>query len=275
MTCTAPSQAMEPSPLFLQLEQRLASGEDPHTVMCAAYGYMARGLSDDESETLRAIADRITGTVPRAVPAKAFPDATAGTRLDVTARYKAVRNTLNKVLSPPRKKQRSPDRQASRERCRSLCDGSLPEPLRRLLSQAQYAALVIVAMNTNSSGVCCLPLDAIAAMAGCSRSSVKSALKVAEDKGFLKRTKRWVARCKNLPSLIRIISQEWLDWLKRRFDRRRRDRGQSAGAAKNSATTKNTDISNRGAIASGEAVFGIRKGASRYSEPKTTARSSP
>ena len=64
------------------------------------------------------------------------------------------------------------------------------------------------------ASACVLPVDAIAALAGCSRTTVKNAMRQAKLLGLLL-VKEW--RIPGLPSLtnvVRIVSKDWIGWLK-------------------------------------------------------------
>ena len=62
--------------------------------------------------------------------------------------------------------------------------------------------------------MCVLPVDAIAALAGCSRTSVKNALRQARLLGLILVKERRIPGRKSLTNIVSIISKEWLGWLK-------------------------------------------------------------
>jgi len=65
---------------------------------------------------------------------------------------------------------RSPDRQASLERRRrQAASGALPPALAARFTTGELAALTVIARQCQKGGVCALPIDAIAALAGVSR----------------------------------------------------------------------------------------------------------
>jgi hypothetical protein len=81
----------------------------------------------------------------------------------------AVAGTMNGRISRflPRQRQRSPDRKASRDRRRMLGGSSaLPDNLRHHYTEGQRSVLCIVAGEIKRHGVCDLPIDKIAALAG-------------------------------------------------------------------------------------------------------------
>ena len=77
----------------------------------------------------------------------------------------------------PRQRPRSPDRQASRDRRRRLGGSSaLPDTLRHHYTEGQRAVLCIIAGEIKHHGVCDLPIDKIAALAGVCRTTVQTTL---------------------------------------------------------------------------------------------------
>ncbi|NJL08123.1 MAG: hypothetical protein HC900_07535 [Methylacidiphilales bacterium] len=117
----------------------------------------------------------------------------------------------------PRHHPRSPDRKASRERRRILGGSNdMPPNIRKDYTEGERAVLTIIAGEVKHHGVCDLPIDQIAALAGVCRSTVQNTLhKAREDHHHIKVTARPRPGRKNLPNLIEIISLEWRAWLKR------------------------------------------------------------
>lgn len=110
---------------------------------------------------------------------------------------------------------RSPDRQASRDRRRQLAGGgALPPELRRFYTEAERAVLSVMRQEFKRCGHCALAVDALAARAGCSRSSVHNALRKATLQGHIIVQRRPRPGRKNDTNLIRIISQEWQAWIR-------------------------------------------------------------
>lgn len=114
----------------------------------------------------------------------------------------------------PRRRQVSPDKERSRARRRRLA-GDLPPAIREQFTEAERAALVIVAGEVKHHGVCDLAIDHIAALAGCSRTTVQNALREAGRLGLVRVTLRPRNGLKNLPNLIEIASAAWWLWIKR------------------------------------------------------------
>jgi hypothetical protein len=115
----------------------------------------------------------------------------------------------------PAKRPRSPDRQASLERRRrQAMSGAVPAKIAAAFTLAELAVLSVIARQCQRGGTCSLPIDAIAALAGVSRTTVQNSLRQARCLGLLEVKER---RRRGLPSLtnvIKVISKEWSAWLK-------------------------------------------------------------
>jgi hypothetical protein len=127
-----------------------------------------------------------------------------------------------KVLNPrisrfaSRQRPRSPDRQASRDRRRRLGGSSaLPDTLRHHYTEGQRAVLCIIAGEIKHHGVCELPIDKIAALAGVCRTTVQTTLHEARRLGHITITERPVDGRKHLTNLVKIVSAEWRAWITR------------------------------------------------------------
>lgn len=117
---------------------------------------------------------------------------------------------------PPKRPQRSPERQRSLERRRTLAASSpLPPALAARFTTGELAVLRIVADAVRDRSSCRLTVPEIAARSGTSETTVRRALKVAAGLGLITIQERRVPHRPNLSNVIRIISREWLMWTKR------------------------------------------------------------
>ncbi len=118
-------------------------------------------------------------------------------------------------LRRPAKRPRSPDRQASLERRRrQAMSGIVPAKIAGSFTPGELAALSVIGRQCQRGGVCVLPIDAVAALAGVSRSTTQNALRAARRLGLIEVKER---RRRGLPSLtnvIKVISVDWSAWLK-------------------------------------------------------------
>ena len=147
--------------------------------------------------------------------AEAISEALQGRRATFATR-RAI-SPAKPVLGLPRpaRHPRSPDRQASLERRRrQAMSGVVPAKIAASFTMAELAVLTVVARQCQRAGVCALHIDAIAALAGCSRTSVKNALRQARLLGLILVKERRIPGLPSLTNVVSIISKEWLGWLK-------------------------------------------------------------
>lgn len=168
----------------------------------------------------------------------------------------------------PRQHPRSPDRKASRDRRRRLGGSSaLPDTLRHHYTEGQRAVLCVVAGEVKHNGVCDLPIDKIAALAGVCRTTVQTTLHEGRRLCHLKIVERPVPGRKHLTNLVEIASAEWQAWIKRGPSAHRPIGSKTSGAVKIMSTTKNTDSLKKdpgNAEAQQEAVRWAREEAPRH-----------
>jgi hypothetical protein len=119
-------------------------------------------------------------------------------------------------IFPPRRVQRSPDRTRSIERRRLLAASSpMPARLACKFTTGELAVLRIVADAVRATGQCVLPVDAIAARAGVCRSTAQNAIRQAAHEGLVTVQERRREGRRNDFNIVRVISAEWLSWIKR------------------------------------------------------------
>ena len=144
-----------------------------------------------------------------------------------------------------RQRHRSPVRKASRDRRRMLGGSSaLPDNLRHHYTEGQRSVLCIVAGEVKRHGVCDLPIDMIAALAGVCRTTVQTAMHEARLRGVIKITERPQRGLKSLPNVVEIISSEWRAWVRRSPSAASRI---GSNSLKLVSTTKNADLRKKGA----------------------------
>jgi hypothetical protein len=121
------------------------------------------------------------------------------------------------VLGLPRASRRhprSPDRQASIERRRKTAmSGIVPAKIAASFTMGELAVLTVIARQCQRHSACTLPIDAIAALAGCSRTTAQNALREARRLGLLLVKERRVPGRKSLTNVVSIVSPEWTAWI--------------------------------------------------------------
>lgn len=153
--------------------------------------------------------------------AKGYETGDARTRRASPGRTSVLARISSRFIPrAPRKRPSSPDAQASLRRKREMSGPSeLPTRIRGNYTAGEQAVLVVVVREVMKKGCCDLCIDQIAAMAGVGRTTVQNALRKARDGEAPHVTVEERPRPgrKNLTNVIRIISKEWMDWLKRRI----------------------------------------------------------
>jgi len=115
-----------------------------------------------------------------------------------------------------RRPRRSPDREKSRQRARMLGgSSSMPPQVRAVYTECERAALTIVAREVKHHGICDLAVGRIAAEAGVCVRTVQNAVAEAVRQDHICREERDRKGHKNLTNILRIVSREWLAWIKR------------------------------------------------------------
>ncbi len=210
-------------PLAEQFHQAVTAARNT-----AALDHVARLLWRAHAEGQ--IADADAEAIAEAVQARraAFSRPAAGIAVSQAAPASARR----KPVRP-----RSPDRQASLERRRRCAaSGALPPQLAATFTTGEIAALSVIARAVREAGVCILPLDKIAALAGVSRTTAQNAVRAAERLGLILRIERRRRGLPSLSNILRIVSREWLTWLQHG----------KQGAGFKSLSTTNTNYLSRG-----------------------------
>ncbi|WP_267428190.1 hypothetical protein [Methylobacterium sp. GC_Met_2] len=169
--------------------------------------------------------DSLSRTIWQAHAAETVTDSEAqGLAETLHTRRSAIREAVAPVgiplgrvtLFPPKRLQRAPERSVAIERRRRLaCSGPMPPAIASRFTTGQLAVLRIVGDEMARHGACGLCIDAIAARAGVCRRLAQAAIRLAEGDGLLTIQERRHQGRKNETNVVRIISREWLQWLRR------------------------------------------------------------
>ena len=110
---------------------------------------------------------------------------------------------------------RSPDKQASLERRRrQAASGVVPSRIAAAFTPGEVAVLTVIGRQCQRAGVCSLPVDMIAALAGVCRRTVQSALSHARLVGLVLVRERRIPGRPSLTNIVSVISKDWTAWLK-------------------------------------------------------------
>jgi hypothetical protein len=189
--------------LYDAIRQAAGSDELDDLVRLLWRGYGEGAVCDEDAQFLQSYVDR-RRPAGRMVPVGHLKSLPGGRMVARLGRF------------TPRQRPRSPDRKASRDRRRMLGGSSaLPDNLRHHYTEGQRAVLCIVAGEVKLRGICDLPIDKIAALAGVCRTTVQTAMHEARRLGHIKITERPVPGRKSLPNIVEVVSREWMTWLRR------------------------------------------------------------
>lgn len=226
--------------------------------MWRAYG--EGQVTEAEAESLNALIEARQGQSP-----KAADEVSAG---DIRLAADHLRHPRQRVGSRPRS-------DASMERRRRwAASGRIPPALAARFTLAEQAVLSVVAAETARRKDCRLAIENIAAVAGVSRSTVKSAIREAARLGLVTVEERQITGWRNDTNVIRIVAPEWVAWL--RLIRKRPNEGlslkdeQKGGGVKTPTTTP-TVFPNLGSSGATRPSQGLPRGSGRP-RPKRAAR---
>lgn len=186
-------------------------------VAAALWRALANGqITEGEAETLSALIDaRRIGSPKRAdqnlcgAQVSRSPELGSGANAEksgIAAEPSGSRRTG--VGSRPRT-------DASLERRRRwAASGRLPPAIAAQFTAGEQAVLALVAAETARRKDCRLAIEHMAAIAGVGRSTVKNALREARRLGLITVEERKVTGWRNDTNVVRIVSAEWLSWLR-------------------------------------------------------------
>ncbi|WP_430250647.1 hypothetical protein [Neorhizobium sp. DAR64860/K0K1] len=95
--------------------------------------------------------------------------------------------------------------------------GNMPPNIRNGFSEAEMAALSVIADRCRKKGFCDICVDEVARLAGVGRTSVQNAIRKARSKerALISVRERPQHGAKNLTNVIKIICKSWLAWIGR------------------------------------------------------------
>ncbi|MCJ2017560.1 helix-turn-helix domain-containing protein [Methylobacterium sp. E-065] len=229
-----------------------------------AYG--AGQVTEAEAEALSVLIDaRRSSDTGRNIVQTPNPTGTTGTAVGLAAEKLVSSHRRAGVGSRPRT-------DASMERRRRwAASGRLPPGIAARFTLAEQAVLALVAAETARRKDCRLSIENMAAVAGVCRSTVKNAIREARQLGLLSVEERQITGFRNDTNVIRIISPEWLAWIRLA----RKGGGSSSlparreghhgpafqGGGVKSVTSTATEVPDLGKTRSAEAKEGCREAA--------------
>src|SRR3954453_15421558 len=162
---------------------------------------------------------KVAGLLWRAYAAGHVTEAEAAELSDLIEAKGAIPAAQKPIQRRLGSRPRSP---ASMERRRRwAASGALPPALAARFTLAETAVLAVIAAEALRHGRCTLTIGHIAALAGVSETTVRNALRAARGLGLLSIEERRLTAWRNAPNVVRIISREWLAWLRLRASKER------------------------------------------------------
>ncbi len=189
-------------------------------VAAALWKAFAEGhISEAEAEVLAALIEARQARQPLISPNQATSTGPASPN---APQDRAGRSRTGRSGSRPRS-------DASLERRRRwAASGRLPPALAARFTLAEQSVLALIAAETARRKDCRLAIEHMGALAGVSRSTVKNAIREAVRLGLLTVEERQITGWRNDTNVVRIVSAEWLGWL--RLTRKRKPEGEAATA---------------------------------------------
>jgi hypothetical protein len=184
----------------------------------------AMSAAIDAARTLTRL-DHLSRSIWQSHAAGAVGDADAQALAErLHARKSVLRGEIKPVGIPPgrssifpprRSQQRAPARSVAIARRRHLAaSGPMPPALACKFTVAELAVLRIVGDEVRGQGACALTLAEIAARAGVCRRMVQNAIRSAAGLGLITIQERRREGRVNLTNVVRVVSREWLVWLR-------------------------------------------------------------
>ncbi|MCJ2138415.1 helix-turn-helix domain-containing protein [Methylobacterium sp. J-026] len=223
-----------------------------------------------EGKVTEAEAEALSGLIETRTLSKNGPRSGQSPNSGGTAKHSIGLPAQKCVGSPRRPGVGSrPRTDASMERRRRwAASGRMPLGLAAKFTHAEQGVLALVAAEVARRGDCRLAIDNVAAVVGVSRSTVKNAIREAVRLGFVTVEERQVTGWRNDTNIVRIVSREWLAWLRlaRKGDPLSNRREQAApslsqGGGVKSATTTSTQVLDLGESRKTEPKKGCRQAA--------------
>lgn len=160
-----------------------------------------------------------------------------------------------------------PRTDASMERRRRwAASGRMPPAIAARFTLAEQSVLSLVAAETCRRKDCRLSVGGMAAIAGVSETTVRNAIREAAKLGLLTVEERRLTGWRNDTNVVRIVSAEWLSWL--RLTRRRKEETLIAlpeGGGCKSAKRTPTSLQDRGKLRPNEPLQELPRGSGRPS----------
>ena len=118
------------------------------------------------------------------------------------------------AIKSPLRRSKGPTGPSISRRRGWAASGAMPPQIASHFTSSEAAALSVIARAYQRGGICDWPIDKIAAIAGCSRTSVQNALREAKRLGLISVQERRHRGRSSETNLVKVVSPEWLVWLR-------------------------------------------------------------
>jgi hypothetical protein len=193
------------------------------------------------SASLAAIVERWNKEARPDPIAEAYEQGAIPTKPAKALSQKAIRSS--RILPRPRKRLFTDEERIKRRNRKRMLGGSsaLPDTIRHHYTEGERAVLCVVAGEVKRQGICDLSIDEIADRAGVRRTTVQNAMHEAHRQGHLQIIERPRRGAKSETNVVKIISAEWREWIKRAPSAARRI---GSKFSKNVSTSESIDKTN-------------------------------
>jgi hypothetical protein len=167
------------------------------------------------SASLAAIVERWKKETRPDPIAKAYEQGAIPTKPAKAPSQKAMRSS--RFLPRPRKRLLTDEDRIGRRNRKRMLGGSsaLPDTIRHLYTEGERAVLCVVAGEVKRQGICDLSIDEIADRAGVRRTTVQNTMHEGRRQRHLEIIERPRRGAKSETNIVKIISAEWRQWIKR------------------------------------------------------------
>jgi hypothetical protein len=158
------------------------------------------------------------GAMPtKPASARSADSVTPSTGQPATGNPYLDRRLCSRLLPRRSKTVLTDDERIKRRYRKRMLGGSsaLPDTIRHYYTEGERAVLCIVAGEVKRYGICDLSIKEIADRAGVQRTTVQNAMHEGRRRGHLEITERPRRGAKSETNVVKIVSTEWRDWIKR------------------------------------------------------------
>jgi hypothetical protein len=124
---------------------------------------------------------------------------------------------ISRFTPRPCRRRLTDEQRVKRRNRKRMFGGSsgLPDTLRHHFTEGERSVLFIMACEVKRQGYCDRSIDELGDRAGVGRTTAQNAMHEARRIGLIEITRRPQRGAKNLTNVVKIVSAEWLAWIKK------------------------------------------------------------